>query len=145
MVWATVAEVRDYLGDRLPAAPDVPDTEVDKAITKAVRTLSPKVLRLPALDDTDRPEDPAIKADVVAAVGEVIDAHRDRAASEKQLGGMLGIVERGGRIKAGSLEVDGTVSGGGGSGGYGREALLPIAAVEALQSAGMVGGSVPAW
>jgi hypothetical protein len=141
MVWATVPEVREYLGDRLPST--VSDGEVEKAITRAVRTLAPKVLRIPVLGDTDRPEDDDIAAHVVAAVGEIIAAHRDRDAASTQLGGMLGIVEQGGRIKAGSLEVDGTVTGGGG--GYGRESVLPWPAVEALQAAGMVGGGVSTW
>lgn len=141
MVWATITEVREYLGHRLPST--VTDDQVDKLITKAVRSLSPKVLRIPPLDEQDRPADEDVKGHVVAAVGEVVAARRAEEQTDGTLGAMSDVLEHGGSITAGSLTVDGPARGK--QTGYGRGRLLPFAAVEALQAAHMVGGSVPAW
>lgn len=143
MVWATATEVREYLGDRLPNT--VTDDQLDTLITKAVRSLAPKTLRLPPLDDQDRPADTDVREHVVAAVGEVVDARRETTAQQDALGGAGDVLASGGSITAGSLTVSGAPPSSSGKNGYGRDRLLPIEAVEALQAAHMVGGSVPAW
>ncbi|PXY20315.1 hypothetical protein [Prauserella endophytica] len=146
MIWATTADIREYLGEDLPT--DYPEAQLQRDIDAAVRTLRGKILRWPPIDETtQRAEDAEVRRDIVAAVGEVVRAKLEQRKTQAALGGLAEIVERGGRVKAGKLEVDGTASGGGAANGvgYGRETLLPWPAVEALASAGLIGGSVATW
>lgn len=145
MIWATVAEVRDYLrtGD-IPTGES--DELVQREIDKAVRSLTTKVVWWPELDDADEHvADVEQRAHVVAAVAETVKARYESRALETAVGGagLVRLLDRGGSITAGKLAV----SGGSRSGGSApvREDTVPPAAVEALLAAGMVGGSAPSW
>ena len=149
MIWATTEEVRALFAAHAaalgvgewPALPEG-DAGVQVLIDNAVRSLVPMAIRWPILDDTDRPEDTAQRGHVVQAVCEVI---RDRLLSKAAVAAVGGqgaadIVAGGGRVKAGSLEVQG---GNGGSRWLSQRSRVPVDAVFALQSADMIGGSVP--
>ncbi|MFJ8815424.1 hypothetical protein [Amycolatopsis thermoflava] len=150
MIWATLSEVREYLGSDLPD--QYPDSSLQRDIEKAVRTLAAKVIRQPALDDDDRPEDPEVRANVVAAVAEQIRHRRkldsDAAALDGALGGMADILRAGGSISTKTLSASGA-SRSGTSGASQRaievENRLSLDTIEALVAAGMLGGSVAAW
>lgn len=149
MIWATVAEVRAYLDDG-----DIPtgtsDEQVQRAIDKAVRSLTTRVVWWPVLDDADEHVvDAAKRADVVAAVAETVKARYASRTLADQVGG-TGVVELlagGGSITAGKLAVSGGSRGSGGSGARIGSAAdsVPSAAIDALLAAGMVGGSAPSW
>lgn len=151
MIWATVAEVRAVFEAQMAALgadewPPLPagDAAVQTLIDNAVRSLVPKVIRWPLLDDSDRPDDTEQRGNVVQAVAEVI---RDRLLTAKataELGGQgaADVIASGGRVKAGNLEVAG---GNGGSSWLTRRSRVPIDAYTALAAAGMIGGSVPTW
>lgn len=144
MIWATVAEVRDHLN--LPA--DVTDTEVQRLIDTASRTLETKIIRWPVLNDTERAEDEQQRAHLVAAVAETIRARRDNDAAVAQLGGsgVAAVIAAGGTITASKLTVSGGSRRGGSGVAVGASApRVPIEAYEALQAAGLIGGSVPSW
>lgn len=155
MIWATVAEVREWWADQQTAyavtwSPlPVEDTGVQTLIDSATRTLDRKAIRYPLLDEaTDRAVDEKVRANVMAAVAETIAAGRktkaEAAALDASLPGMADIVRAGGSVTAGSLSVTGarTASGNATASTAGR---VPIEAYEALAAAGMIGGSVPAW
>jgi len=148
MVWATPAEVREVFSVQASALgaaewPPLPeaDVAVQALIDNATRSLVPKVIRWPILDDTDRPEDTEQAGHVVAAVCEVI---RDRLVTKTAVAevggrGAANVIASGGRVKAGTLEVQG---GGNGAWLAGRS-RVPVDAIFALQNAGLIGGSVP--
>lgn len=147
MIWATVAEVRNYLDDG-----DIPtgtqDEQVQHAINKAVRSLTTRVLWWPELDDADEHVvDAEQRGHVVAAVAETVRARYAARALETAVGG-AGLVELlagGGSITASKLTVSGGSRGTGGARiGTGAD-TVPPEAVEALLAAGMVGGSVASW
>jgi hypothetical protein len=149
MIWATVAEVRNYLepGD-IPTGVD--DAAVQRRIDRASRTLAAKVIRWPILDDTaERAENEAQRGHIVAAVAECVKAHYEAEALEESVGGsgMVEVIAGGGSITAGKLSVSGGSRGSGGSGArIGRAAdRVPIEAYEALQLAELIGGSVASW
>lgn len=147
MIWATTSEVRAVftahtaaLGvDEWPPLPEA-DAAVQVLVDNAVRSLIPKVIRWPILDDTDRPEDAEQRGHVIQAVCEVI---RDRLLSKAMVAELGGrgaaeVIASGGRVKAGNLEVQG------GSGTWlTARSRIPIDAYTALAAAGMIGGSVP--
>ncbi|WP_018682176.1 hypothetical protein [Actinokineospora enzanensis] len=142
MIWATVDEVRGYR----PALPlsGLDDAELGGLIASAVRALVPYVIRWPVVDtDTDRPADDTVRADVVAAVAELVRDRRAATLAETELGGTgaAAVIAAGGSVTAGSL----TVSGGRGARVGSTDRPVPRAALDALCSAGMVGGSVPTW
>lgn len=142
MIWATPADIRAYLDD-----PEGDEAVLQREIDAAVRTLGPKTLRLPLVDDTDRVLDAEQRGHVVAAVGELIRARRARAAKQAATGGLLDIVEQGGSIASATLKVDGGARAGG-SGvrdPYANDRVLPSAVLDAMLAAGLVGGSVPTW
>ncbi|MBP2331226.1 hypothetical protein JOF56_011611 [Kibdelosporangium banguiense] len=143
MIWATTAEVRDYLSDDdiLPA--DYDEATLQRDIDKAVRKMATQILRWPCLNEDDRPDDEKVRKDVIAAVAELIKYRREQAAAAEALGGAgtAEILKAGGSISAGKTSV----SGGKGA-KVGRYAdTLPCDTVEALEAAGMIGGSVPTW
>jgi hypothetical protein len=144
MIWATVAEVREYLADGgIPAG--TTDEQVQRAIDRAVRSLTTRVVWWPVLDDADeRAEDEQQRADIIAAVGETVRARYAAAALETTVGG-AGLVEllaAGGSVTAGKLSVSGGSRGAGAARiGAGAD-TVPPEALEALLAAGMVGGSV---
>lgn len=144
MIWATVAEVREYLRDGgIPAG--TTDEQVQHTINKAVRALTTKVTWWPVLDDADEHvEDAEQRAHVIAAVAETVRARYAARALETAVGG-AGLVELlagGGAVTASKLSV----SGGSRATGKARIGVgagtVPPEAVEALLAAGMVGGSV---
>lgn len=139
MIWATVEDVRAELGD---TAGD--QDEIAREIRRAVRTLDAIAVRYPVLDDAGRVLDPDRRADVVAAVAELIRYRRDRTKAKAATPG-LEIVERGGRIKSATLEVAGGTRSSGGGSVVDRDTLVPLPVIEAMQSAGMIGGSVASW
>ncbi len=145
MIWATTDDVRTYLRTSLPDT--VLDEDLARDIERAARTLDAKVIRWPVLDEnTGRALDVGQRGHIVAAVSEVIRARRKAEALEEALGGdgIVEIIAAGGSIKAQSLSVSGgSKSGGGGGALIGKAAnRLPAEAVEALQAAGLIGGSV---
>jgi hypothetical protein len=156
MIWATVAEVRqwwtdqqDALGVAWPALP-LTDPPVQMLVDSASRTLGAKIVRWPVLDeDTERAEDEAQRGHLVVAVGEVIRARREAAAAVDALGGggAAAVIAGGGSITASKLSVSGgSKQGGGGGVRVGESALqVPIAAYDALMAAGLIGGSVASW
>lgn len=152
MIWATPAEVREVWSVQQAALgtaewPTLPedDKAVQALIDNATRALAVKVIRWPILDDQDRPEDLEQAGHVVAAVCEVIRDRLQTKAAVVEVGGMgsAQIIASGGRVKAGNLEVQGGTGGGGSW--LASRTRVPIDAIFALQSAGMVGGSVPSW
>ncbi|WP_285610551.1 hypothetical protein [Actinokineospora globicatena] len=147
MIWATVAEVRTYLSDTTLLA-GVDDAAVGRHVDRAVRSLVPLVLRWPELDEeTDRPAEEDARASVVAAVAETIRVRREADQATVALGGpgAVEVIAAGGGISAGTLTVSGGSRTGGGARIGQRAQAVPIAAVDALLAAGMVGGSVPTW
>lgn len=147
MIWATVAEVRNYLDDDdIPAGTE--DAAVQKMIDRCVRTLDSKVIRLPVLDeDTDRAAEEAQRGHIVAAVAETVRARYAARALEQQLGGaeMVEIIAAGGSIKAQSLAIAGGSSSSRGAKVGQAADRLPIEAVEALLAANLIGGGVATW
>jgi len=150
MIWATATEVRAAfaLGAEADGATEWPalpegDAAVDTLIVSASRALAVKVIRWPILDDNDRPEDEEQRGHLVQAVAEVIRDRRVKAVAVAQLGGQgaAAVLAGGGSVKAGNLAV----SGGSNGRWLADRSCVPVAAVFALQSAGLIGGSVPTW
>jgi hypothetical protein len=151
MIWATPDEVRGRfaayqaaLGEaEWPPLPEA-DAAVQVLIESASRHLGTKVIRWPILDDDDRVEDEQDRVHVELAVCEVIRARLQAKvaddAATAQLGPLAGVVAGGGRVKAGSLEVQG-----GGSSSTSSSGRVPLDAIMCLQAAGLIGGSVPTW
>jgi len=154
MIWATVLEVRhwwaeqqDALGVTWAALPQA-DGPVQMLIDSASRTLGAKIVRWPVLDDDERAEDLEQRGHLVVAVGEVIRARREAAAAVDSLGGVgaAAVIAGGGSITAGKLSVSGGGKQGSGGSRVGEAAItVPIAAYDALQAAGLIGGSVASW
>lgn len=148
LIWATVQDVRDYLGDDLPAAPEVSDAVVQRHIDKITRALEATIIRWPEIDDTtERAADEAVRGHMVAAVAETVARRREDEQLDAALGGMSPILEAGGSVSTGKLTVS-TVGRAGGSRGAAvgdRAVRLPIDAVEALSAAGLIGGGVASW
>lgn len=155
MIWATVQEIRDWWGNQQVALgvtwPELPtsDAAVQMLVDSASRTLGAKIVRWPVLDDDERAEDELQRAHLVVAVGEVIRARREAAEVETSLGGAgaAAVIAGGGSITASKLTVSGG-SKGSGSGGaaVGHRAIrVPLAAIDALEAAGLIGGSVASW
>lgn len=144
MIWATTAEVRDYLDEEdLPA--DYPEDKLQRDIDKAVRTLVPKVLRWPIVDDdTDRPAEEGTRNEVIAAVAELIKYRREQLAAAAALGGAgtAEVLAAGGSISAGKTSVSG---GRGAKVGRYSSNRLPCETLDALLNADMIGGGVPTW
>ncbi|GAB2964473.1 hypothetical protein [Saccharothrix stipae] len=144
MIWATVGEVRDYLDDGdIPTGTE--DAAVQRAIDKAVRSLTTRVVWWPVLDDADEHvEDAEQRAHVVAAVAETVKARYAARALETAVGG-AGLVELlagGGSVTASKLSVSGGTRGTGAARIGAGAGTVPPEAVEALLAAGMIGGSV---
>lgn len=138
MIWATPDELRAQLDD-IPAD----DTAAQQLIDRAVRSLTRIIVRWPALDDTDRAADETVRADTLAAVAETVRHQRLQDDATNQLGGLGGVIAAGGQIDTATLRVSG---GTGSRAGLGDTApRLPLAAIDALASANLIGGSVPAW
>ncbi|OZM73976.1 hypothetical protein CFN78_06725 [Amycolatopsis antarctica] len=142
MIWATPAEVTAYLD----ADPSVTQREVDKA----VRTIEPKTVRRPRLDpDTLRAEDETVRGHLVAAVAELIAARRTRAAQDAaldQIGGGAGaLLAEGGSISTNTLTVAGPRTAGGNARSRDDDGRLPMAVIEALAAAYVIGGGVASW
>ncbi|MDQ0377959.1 hypothetical protein [Amycolatopsis thermophila] len=151
MIWATPDEVRTYLDvDQLPDG--YPDDQLQRDIDRVTRLLAAKVVRFPALNEQDRPEDPEVRAHVIAAVAEQIKHARklaaDRAALDGALGGMADVLRAGGSISTKTLSASGASRSG--SSGASQRAMdvenrLSLDTIDALVAAGMLGGSVAAW
>lgn len=150
MIWATPAEVRTWWTDQQAALavtwPELPATDppVQGLIDTATRTLESKVIRWPILNDQERAEDEAQRAHLIAAVGETIRARRDNDTAIAQLGGtgVAAVLAAGGSIEASKLRATG---GRGVLVGASNTQRVPIEAYEALQAAGLIGGSVASW
>ncbi|ALG07667.1 hypothetical protein [Kibdelosporangium phytohabitans] len=143
MIWATPAEVREYLREELPA--DYPEEALSRDIDKAVRSMVPRVLRWPTVDDdTDRPADTQVRDYVIAAVAELIAFRRGQDAAAEELGGAgtAEVLAAGGSITAGKLSVSG---GRGARVGRYTADRLPQETIDALLAADMIGGSVSTW
>ncbi len=153
MIWATVAEVRDWWENQQVALgvtwADLPgsDPAVQMLIDSATRTLGAKVIRWPVLDDTDRTEDEEQRGHLVVAVGEVVRARRQAAEVTAELGGgAAAVIAGGGSITASKLTVSGGSKQSGGGVRVGDSAVtVPLAAYDALSAAGLIGGSVASW
>lgn len=154
MIWATPAEVRTWWTDQQAALavtwPALPTTDppVQMLIDTASRTLGAKVIRWPVLNDQERADDEQQRAHLIAAVGETIQARREATATETALGGSgaAAIIAAGGTITASKLTVSGGSRTGGSGARIGENATtVPIAAYDALQAAGLIGGSVASW
>jgi hypothetical protein len=139
MIWATVEDIRAELDNN----PD-DDAAVQREIDRAVRTLDGIAIRYPRLNTDQRADDTKTRADVVAAVAELIQSRRDRVKAKAATPG-LEIVERGGSIKSATLTVDAGARSSSSGSGADRDSLVPASAIEALQAAGMIGGSVASW
>lgn len=141
MIWATTAEVREYLGDELPA--DYPEDKLTRDIEKAVRSMVPKVLRWPVENEDERAEDEDTRVEVIAAVAELIKYRREQAATAAALPpASAEVLAAGGSITAGKVSVSG---GRGAKVGRYAANTLPCETVDALLNAGMIGGSVATW
>lgn len=149
MIWATVAEVRDYLdAEDIPAT--VNDAALQRRIDKTSRTLGAKVVWWPVLDDdTDRAADEEQRNHIIAATAETVKAYYEAKALEDSLGGsgMVEVIAAGGSVTAGKLSVSGGSKSGGGSGvNIGKAAdPVPAEAYDALRLAELIGGSVASW
>ncbi|MEA5367716.1 hypothetical protein VA596_49855 [Amycolatopsis sp., V23-08] len=146
LIWATTAEVRAYPDSGIPA--DMTEPALELAITKAVRALERVIIRWPTVDsETGRAFDDGVRADMIAAVAETIKARRKAEAVEAGLGGLAPILADGGSISTKTLSA--STAGRSGSGGGARigenATRVPLDAVDALQSAGLIGGSVRTW
>lgn len=149
MVWATVAEVRQYWqdaqaaapGERWPALPGT-DSAVTMGIRRAATALALRVLWWPELDEDERAADAEVRALLVEAVALTMRARLLAPARLAELGGdaAAAVLAAGGRIKADSLEVETR-----GAGVRPDEAGPPRDALTALQAAGLTGGAVASW
>lgn len=146
MIWATTTDVRDYLGERLPA--DFGEIALGRYVTKAVNAIERIIVRWPLVDaTTDRALDSDVREQLVAAVAETIAARRKNEAVEESLGGLAPILAAGGSISTKTLSAStGTSSAGNTGAPLGdRAPRVPLDALEALQAAGLIGGSVRTW
>lgn len=149
MIWATVAEVKDYLQDD-DVLSGVQDAALQRTIDRVSRTLGAKVIRWPILDEaTDRAEDEEQRGHIVAAVAETVKASYEAKKLELSLGGegLVEVIAGGGTVSAGKLSVSGGSKSGGGSGArIGKSAdPVPVEAYDALRLAELIGGSVASW
>ena len=148
MIWATVAEVRAYPDVDIPAT--VTDEQLQMVIDDCSDSLETRIIRWPVLDDeTARAADEQQRRWITAAVAETVKARYEAKRLAQHLGGegITEIIAAGGSITAGKLSVSGgSKSGGGGGAQIGRAApRVPLAAVEKLAAANLIGGSVPSW
>ncbi|WP_410652120.1 hypothetical protein [Amycolatopsis sp. cmx-4-54] len=146
LIWATPAEVRAYPGSGIPA--DMTDDVLGQYITKAVRALERVIIRWPTVDsETGRAFDAEVRTEMIAAVAETIKARRKAEAVEDSLGGLAPILAAGGTISTKTLSAStGTSSAGATGAAIGERATrVPIDAIDALQSAGLIGGSARTW
>ncbi|GLZ34893.1 hypothetical protein Lesp02_70800 [Lentzea sp. NBRC 105346] len=148
MIWATVAEVRDYLQDDDVIPTSTQDEAVQRMIDRVSRTLGSKVIRWPVLDsETDRASDEEQRKHIIAAIAETVKARYEAVALEQALGGAgnVEVIAGGGSITAGKLSVSGGSRSGSGA-KIGKSAdRVPIEAYEAMQDADLIGGSSPSW
>jgi hypothetical protein len=146
LIWATATEVRAYPDSGIPA--DMAEFALDQLITKAVRAIERVIIRWPTVDsDTGRAFGEDVRADMIAAVAETIKARRKAEAVEDGLGGLAPILADGGSISTKTLSASTTGrSGSGGGARIGENATrVPLDALDALVSAGLVGGSARTW
>jgi hypothetical protein len=146
LIWATTVEIRAYPDSGIPD--DMNEATLEQLIAKAVRALERVIIRWPTVDsDAGRAFDAGVRADMIAAVAETIKARRKAEAMEDGLGGLAPILADGGSISTKTLSASTTGrSGGGGGARIGENATrVPLDAIDALQSAGLIGGSVRTW
>ncbi|WP_439377489.1 hypothetical protein [Amycolatopsis lexingtonensis] len=146
LIWATTAEIRAYPDSGIPT--DMNETALEQLIAKAVRALERVIIRWPTVDsETGRAFDAGVAADMITAVAETIKARRKADAVEASLGGLAPILADGGSISTKTLSASTTGrSGGGGGSRIGENATrVPLDAVDALVSAGLIGGSLRTW
>lgn len=146
MIWATTAEIRNYLGEDLP--PDFGEAALTRALDKAVASIERIIIRWPVLDDA---EEHAANADVrknmITAVAETIKARRDNDALTASLGPLAPILVAGGSVatKTLSASTGGTSKSGGGAELGTKAPRVPLDAIDALSAAGLIGGSGRTW
>lgn len=141
LIWATTAEVRAYLG---PELPNLPEADVERAITKAVNAIERIIVRWPTIDsETGRAFDAEVGKQMIAAVSETIKARRKAEAVEDGLGGLAPILAAGGSISTKTLSA--STAGGRGAAIGENATRVPIDALDALVSAGLIGGSGRTW
>ncbi|MDT7789762.1 MAG: hypothetical protein QOF58_8181 [Pseudonocardiales bacterium] len=149
MIWATPAEVRAYLDDgEIPEA--VTDERLQRMIDNCVDTLESRIVYWPVLDEeTDRAADEQQRRRIVGAVAETVKARYEAKNLAAQLGGdgLTEVIAAGGSVTAGKLSVSGgSKSGGSGGAKIGQAAnRVPVAALEKLLAAGLVGGGGVTW
>lgn len=148
MIWATVAEVRAYPDVDIPTA--VTDEQLQAVIDDCSDSLETRIIRWPVLDDaTARAADEQQRRRIAAAVAETVKARYEAKRLSEQLGGdgLTEIIAAGGSVTAGKLSVSGgSKSGGSGGAQIGRAApRVPLAAIEKLAAANLIGGSVASW
>lgn len=146
LVWATTIEVRAYPASSIPA--DMPDAALALYIDKAVRAIERTILRWPAIDEmTGRAQDPGVRALLIVAIAETIALRRRNEATEAALGGLAPILAAGGTIATKTLSASTGTSGAGHAGAAigERATRIPVDALDALQSAGLISGSARTW
>lgn len=146
LIWATPAEVRAYPGSGIPL--EMPEDVLGQYVDKAVRALEKVIIRWPTVDaDTGRAFDAEVRADMIAAVAETIKARRENETVEDSLGGLAPILAAGGSISTKTLSAStGTSSSGSTGAPIGERATrVPLDALDALQAAGLIGGSARTW
>ncbi|AUI56780.1 hypothetical protein [Amycolatopsis sp. BJA-103] len=146
LIWATPAEVRAYPESGIPL--DMPDDALGQKIDKAARAIERVIIRWPTVDvETGRAFDADVRAQMIAAVAETIKARRKAEAIEASLGGLAPILAAGGSISTKTLSAStGTSSSGSTGAPIGdRAPRVPLDAIDALQAAGLIGGSARTW
>lgn len=142
-VYATVTEVRTSLGSRLPPAPVVTDAAVQEWIGRATDAIEAAFLYWPKLGEDERPSDPEQARWLITAVASIVHAlYRSEGPNATLSPDLQDIINRGGRVKAGKLEVQGA-SGGQVTGGL-HPTGLTAGAAQALWRAGLR-GPVRSW